>query len=192
VLTPWAVNNRLHFAKVLCKTCQPHPHSRGQLRTTGKQHRANDRHRYRWDEQRIRVRLSSHVPARPPRYAAERSMEDHDSDCGGWLFRSPVCYSTCVNPLYVLLRKLSSEIVRQFFIIQVARDLHLIFPSSSATAITIRGMHLAADGGSTARRKMRALIQAFSFACVVRVMSQYAIGILWVRVKPAGVLLICR
>ncbi len=72
------------------------------------------------------------------------------------------------------------EIVRQFFIIQVARDLHLIFPSSSATAITIRGMHLAADGGSMAQRKMRALIQAFSFACIIRVLSQYAIGILWV------------
>jgi hypothetical protein len=42
-------------------------------------------------------------------------------------------------------------------------------------------MHLAADGGSMAQRKMKALIQAFSFACIIRVLSQYAIGILWVR-----------
>jgi hypothetical protein len=86
-----------------------------------------------------------------------------------------------VDPAFILWERLIRDTVRQFFIIQVARDLHLIFPSSSATAITIRGMHLAADGGSMAQRKMRSLIHAFSFACIIRVLSQYAIGILWVR-----------
>jgi hypothetical protein len=94
----------------------------------------------------------------------------------GLLFATPREWS-CIH----LWEKLIRDTVRQFFIIQVARDLHLIFPSSSATAITIRGMHLAADGGSMAQRKMRSLIQAFSFACIIRVLSQYAIGILWVR-----------
>ena len=93
----------------------------------------------------------------------------------GLLFATPCMLILCLQQCVLTL-----ETVRQFFIIQVARDLHLIFPSSSATAITIRGMHLAADGGSGAQRKMKALIQAFSFACIVRVISQYAIGILWV------------
>jgi hypothetical protein len=109
-------------------------------------------------------------------------MEDHYHDGGGRLFRATICNSMCVDPVCALFRKLNRGTVRQFFIIQVARDLHLIFPSSSATAITIRGMHLAADGGSMAQRKMKALIQAFSFACIIRVLSQYAIGILWVCV----------
>ena len=42
-------------------------------------------------------------------------------------------------------------------------------------------MHLAAEGESSAAQdKMRALICAFTFALVLRVLSQYAIGILWV------------
>ncbi len=43
-------------------------------------------------------------------------------------------------------------------------------------------MHQAAnDGSSVPRRKMRALCLAFAFAIVLRVLSQYAVGILWVR-----------
>jgi hypothetical protein len=108
-------------------------------------------------------------------------VEDHHANGGGWLFRPTFRNSTYVGPAVRRRGKLIENAVRQFFIIQVARDLHLIFPSSSATAITIRGMHLAADGGSMARRKMKALIQAFAFACIIRVVSQYAIGIFWVR-----------
>ncbi|EZF31434.1 metal-nicotianamine transporter [Trichophyton mentagrophytes] len=69
--------------------------------------------------------------------------------------------------------------LRKFFIFQVAKELNLVFPSSSATAITISGMHLAAGGSRLARRKMVALAFAFAFALVLRVMSQYAPGILW-------------
>lgn len=73
-------------------------------------------------------------------------------------------------------------IVRKFFIIYVARDLGLIFPSSYATATTIRSMHLAAEGDSSdAQLKVKALVKAFSFSLALRVVSQYAIGILWVR-----------
>ncbi|DAA77668.1 TPA_exp: Uncharacterized protein A8136_6214 [Trichophyton benhamiae CBS 112371] len=69
--------------------------------------------------------------------------------------------------------------LRKFFIFQVAKELNLVFPSSSATAITISGMHLAAGGSWLARQKMVALAFAFAFALVLRVMSQYAPGILW-------------
>ncbi|KAG5290070.1 hypothetical protein I7I48_09576 [Histoplasma ohiense] len=69
--------------------------------------------------------------------------------------------------------------LRNFFLVQVARELNLIFPSSSATAITIRSMHQAASGASMARRKLEALLYAFIFAVLLRVASQYAIGVLW-------------
>lgn len=71
-------------------------------------------------------------------------------------------------------------LVRRFFIFQVARELHLVFPSSSATAITISSMHLAAGGSLEARHKMKALAYAFVIAMCLRVVSQYAPGVLWV------------
>ncbi|EEH19220.1 hypothetical protein PABG_01539 [Paracoccidioides brasiliensis Pb03] len=74
---------------------------------------------------------------------------------------------------------LSIAPLRNFFLVQVARELNLIFPSSSATAITIRSMHQAASGASMARQKLAALLYAFVFAVFLRIASQYAIGILW-------------
>lgn len=41
-------------------------------------------------------------------------------------------------------------------------------------------MHLAASGAYEARQKMRTLAYSFIFAMLLRVVSQYAIGILWV------------
>ncbi|PSK46092.1 hypothetical protein B9Z65_5060 [Elsinoe australis] len=69
--------------------------------------------------------------------------------------------------------------LRKFFIIYVARELRLIFPTPTATAMTIRSMHAAATGEAIAKLKMRALGFAFSAALILRVVSQYAIGILW-------------
>ncbi|KAK5691959.1 hypothetical protein LTR97_011130 [Elasticomyces elasticus] len=69
--------------------------------------------------------------------------------------------------------------LRKFFIIYVARELKLIFPTPSATAMTIRSMHAAATGEAIAKMKMMALGYAFSAALVLRVVSQYATGILW-------------
>ena len=63
----------------------------------------------------------------------------------------------------------------------VARELDLVFPSALATAMTIRSMHQALEGVDMARRKMRALVIAFSSALLLRVVSQYAIGVFWVR-----------
>jgi OPT family oligopeptide transporter len=74
---------------------------------------------------------------------------------------------------------LMSTPLRKFFIIYVARELRLIFPTPSATAMTIRAMHMAATGEAIAKMKMRALSLAFSAAILLRVVSQYATGILW-------------
>jgi len=44
-------------------------------------------------------------------------------------------------------------------------------------------MHLAANGPAMAKTTMRALLYAFAFAMVTRVISQYALGVLWVSVQ---------
>ncbi|KAF1992316.1 oligopeptide transporter [Aulographum hederae CBS 113979] len=69
--------------------------------------------------------------------------------------------------------------LRKFFIIYVARELQLVFPTPSATAMTIQSMHEAVSGAAIAKLKMKALSIAFTIALVLRVVSQYAIGILW-------------
>ena len=69
--------------------------------------------------------------------------------------------------------------VRKFFIIYVARELRMIFPTPTATALTIRSMHNALGGEALAKKKMRGLSYAFLAAIILRVASQYAIGILW-------------
>lgn len=69
--------------------------------------------------------------------------------------------------------------LRKFFIIYVARELRLIFPTPSATAMTIRSMHEAVGGEAIAKMKMKALSIAFAAAFILRVVSQYCIGILW-------------
>ncbi|KAE9974174.1 hypothetical protein BLS_003255 [Venturia inaequalis] len=69
--------------------------------------------------------------------------------------------------------------LRKFFIIYVARELRLIFPSASATAMTIRSMHDAVRGEQVGKLKMKALSIAFGFAFTLRVVSQYCLGILW-------------
>jgi OPT family oligopeptide transporter len=69
--------------------------------------------------------------------------------------------------------------LRKFFIIYVARELNLVFPTPSACALTIRSMHAAATGEAIAKLKMRALSWSFVAAFVLRVISQYATGILW-------------
>ncbi|KAF2007523.1 oligopeptide transporter [Amniculicola lignicola CBS 123094] len=69
--------------------------------------------------------------------------------------------------------------MRKFFVVYVARELTLIFPTASATAMTIRSMHQAVTGEAIAKQKMKGLSIAFICALVLRVVSQYAIGILW-------------
>lgn len=69
--------------------------------------------------------------------------------------------------------------LRKYFIIKVARDLKLIFPTSSATAMTIRSMHATGQGSLDAIKKLRSLMASFVIALVLRVASGYAVGILY-------------
>jgi OPT oligopeptide transporter protein len=63
--------------------------------------------------------------------------------------------------------------------VYLARELKLIFPTATATALTIRSMHDAVRGGAAGMKKMKALLTAFGGAFVLRVVSQYAPGIVW-------------
>ncbi|KAK8239824.1 oligopeptide transporter [Phyllosticta capitalensis] len=69
--------------------------------------------------------------------------------------------------------------LRKFFVIHVARELSLVFPTATATAMTIRSMHQAVSGEAMAKLKTKALSISFSAALVLRVGSSYATGILW-------------
>ncbi|KAF9632569.1 Oligopeptide transporter OPT superfamily [Lasiodiplodia theobromae] len=69
--------------------------------------------------------------------------------------------------------------LRKFFIVHVARELSLVFPTATATAMTIRSMHEAVSGELIAKMKTKALAWSFTAAFLLRVVSQYAVGILW-------------
>lgn len=69
--------------------------------------------------------------------------------------------------------------LRRFFIIQVSRELKLLFPTATATAVTIRSMHAGGTGALDATRKLKGLAWTFMAALVQRVASYYAIGILY-------------
>lgn len=70
--------------------------------------------------------------------------------------------------------------VRKFFIIHVARELNLVFPTATATAMTIRSMHsLTGTGGKEVNKRTKALVIAFALAVCFRIGSSYAPGILW-------------
>jgi OPT family oligopeptide transporter len=69
--------------------------------------------------------------------------------------------------------------LRKFFIIQVARELRLMFPTATAVALTIRSMHAGAAGGIDAIKKLRCIFYAFCGAFVHRIVSFYAVGILY-------------
>ncbi|KAL2195549.1 OPT oligopeptide transporter protein-domain-containing protein [Corynascus similis CBS 632.67] len=69
--------------------------------------------------------------------------------------------------------------LRRFFIIQVARELKLMFPTATAVALTIRSMHAGAAGSIDAIKKLKCLAVCFIGALVHRVASYYAVGILY-------------
>jgi len=74
------------------------------------------------------------------------------------------------------------SLVRSFFIVHAARELQLVFPSSFATATTIRSMHATVSSSKVTQQQLRALSMAFVYAMVCRVVSQFAIGFFWVSV----------
>jgi uncharacterized oligopeptide transporter (OPT) family protein len=69
--------------------------------------------------------------------------------------------------------------LRKFFIIQVARELKLMFPTPTAVALTIRSMHAGAAGSLDAIKKLKCLAVCFIGAFVHRIGSYYALGILY-------------
>ncbi|KAI8625637.1 OPT superfamily oligopeptide transporter [Xylariaceae sp. FL1651] len=69
--------------------------------------------------------------------------------------------------------------LRKFFIIRVARELKMVFPTPTAVALTIRSMHAGAAGAREAISKLKALCLAFSLALIQRVASFYAVGLLY-------------
>jgi OPT family oligopeptide transporter len=69
--------------------------------------------------------------------------------------------------------------LRKFFVVYIAREMRLVFPTPSATAMTIRSMHDAVRGRDVGKKKMIALGIAFTCAILLRVVSQYALGIIW-------------
>ncbi|CEJ84793.1 Putative Oligopeptide transporter [[Torrubiella] hemipterigena] len=68
--------------------------------------------------------------------------------------------------------------LRKFFIINVARELNLVFPTPTATALSIRSMHAAGTGAAEAAKKIKALCAAFAGAITIIVAGSYADGIL--------------
>ncbi|CAM1504556.1 Fc.00g021470.m01.CDS01 [Cosmosporella sp. VM-42] len=68
--------------------------------------------------------------------------------------------------------------LRKFFIINVARELNLVFPTPTATAMAIRSMHVVGSGAGDAVKKIKALGYSFIGAFTHIVVSQYADGIL--------------
>ncbi|BFZ56735.1 hypothetical protein PYCC9005_003783 [Savitreella phatthalungensis] len=66
--------------------------------------------------------------------------------------------------------------LRKFYILK----LKLIFPSPTAMAYVIRALHAqGGEGEAAGKRKAKALAAAFGLACLWRVISIYAPGILW-------------
>lgn len=65
--------------------------------------------------------------------------------------------------------------LRKFYIIRLKG----IFPTPTATAITIRNLHGATGGGKDGIKKAVVLLSAFGIACVFKVASTYAPGIMW-------------
>jgi OPT family oligopeptide transporter len=68
--------------------------------------------------------------------------------------------------------------LRKFFVINVARELNLVFPSATATAMAIRSMHAVGSGAGDAVKKIKAMGYSFTGAFIHIVVSQYADGIL--------------
>ncbi|EGN94830.1 hypothetical protein SERLA73DRAFT_114279 [Serpula lacrymans var. lacrymans S7.3] len=65
--------------------------------------------------------------------------------------------------------------LRKFYILK----LKLVFPSGVAAAYTIRSLHVGKHAARDATKKTKALILSFCFAITLRVVSEYAPGLLW-------------
>ncbi|KAF7549350.1 hypothetical protein G7Z17_g6434 [Cylindrodendrum hubeiense] len=69
--------------------------------------------------------------------------------------------------------------LRKLLIIKLARKVRLVFPSATATATTILSVHVASHGERSAMMKVRILLIAFGTSLILRIVSNFAPGILW-------------
>lgn len=106
----------------------------------------------------------------PAMYQLDLLSDDPRKDLGRILTLTLICsfFGLC---LAVPLRK--------FFIVNMSRDLGLIFPTPTATALTIQSMHAAATEAVDAINRIKVLAYTFAGAFVQRVVSYYALGILY-------------
>ncbi|KAI8656266.1 hypothetical protein NCS56_01229900 [Fusarium sp. Ph1] len=109
------------------------------------------------------------VAGLPAMYRLGLLSEDPKKDFGRILTITFVC---------ALFGLFAAVPLRRFFIINVARELNLVFPTPTATAMTIRSMHAVGSGAADAMKKVKALGYAFLLAIVIIVVGQYADGIL--------------
>ncbi|KAK2686641.1 hypothetical protein QWA68_015256 [Fusarium oxysporum] len=109
------------------------------------------------------------IAALPAMYRLNLLSDDPKSDFGRILTITMVCASFGL---------FASVPLRKFFIINVSRELNLVFPTCTATAMTIRSMHGAGSGAADAMKKIKGLAYAFSGAFIHIITSQYADGIL--------------
>ncbi|KAG1838579.1 OPT oligopeptide transporter protein-domain-containing protein [Suillus subalutaceus] len=65
--------------------------------------------------------------------------------------------------------------LRKFYILK----LKLVFPSGVAAAYTIQSLHVGKNAEVIAKKKTKTLIYSFIFAISLRVVSEYAPGLLW-------------
>lgn len=109
------------------------------------------------------------VAGLPAMYQLELLSDEPRKDFGRILTITIVC---------ALFGLFAAVPLRKFFIINVARDLNLVFPTPTATAVTIRSMHAVGSGANDAVKKIKVLGATFIGAVAHTVTSQYATGIL--------------
>lgn len=109
------------------------------------------------------------VAGLPAMYRLDLLSDDPKKDFGRILTITFVC---------ALFGLFAAVPLRRFFIINVARELNLVFPTPTATAMTIRSMHAVGSGAADAMKKVKALGWAFLLAILIIVVGQYADGIL--------------
>lgn len=83
----------------------------------------------------------------------------------------------CVTLVCAFFGLFAAVPLRKFFVINVARELNLVFPTPTACALTIRSMHAVGSGAQDAFKKIKALGAAFLGAIAIIVGGQYADGI---------------
>jgi uncharacterized oligopeptide transporter (OPT) family protein len=109
------------------------------------------------------------VAGLPAMYQLELLSDDPKKDFGRILTITFVC---------AFFGFFAAVPLRKFFVINVARELNLVFPTPTATAMAIRSMHAVGNGAADAVRKIKAMGFSFLGAFLHIIVSQYADGIL--------------